>query len=830
MGSERDEDEYAFTVNSVTSPGKIDVTVGRVVVEMLIDSGASTNVIDKNLWSKLKQDKIKCVSRKSDKKLYAYGSKQPLNDLGTFSALVRVEGKEIEAEFVVINGEGAALLGRETAIQLGVLKLGSLICTVTSSETIMSDYKEIFEGVGKLKDYQVKLHVNPDVPPVAQPVRRTPFSLRDKVKEKIEELVAMDIIEPVEGPTPWVSPVVVVPKQNDEIRLCVDMRRANKAIIRERYPIPTVDEVLQSRNQSTVFSKLDLKWGYHQLELHPDSRSITTFTAHCGLYQYKRLMFGITSAPEVYQHVIQQSLQGCEGVANISDDIIIHGKNTEEHDRRLQRVLKRLKEKNLTLNAEKCKFHMTQMVFMGLMLSDNGIGPAEDKVRAIVDVREPQSASEVRSFLGLANYNARFIPDFTTVAEPLRSLTKKGVHFEFGEEQKNAFNELKRRLSSAETLGYFDKDAKTLIIADARPVGLGAILIQEQQGRKRVISYASKSLSAVERRYSQTDKEALAVVWACARFHVYLYGIEFELYTDHKPLETIYSSRSKLCARIERWILRLQPYKFQVKYLPGEQNIADPLSRLLHANEQTESSSAHKVSDEFVRFVAVTATPQAMTTREIEEASSEDREFVELRQHIKEGNWKGDRHKQYIPVCGELCVIGKLILRGTRIIIPSKLRPRVLSLAHEGHPGIVSMKQRLRSKVWWPGIDREAEKFCKTCHGCQLVSSPANPEPIKSTPLPSGLWQHLAVDLLGPLPSGESVLVIVDYFSRYYEVEVMRSTTSEKVIECLEKIFTTHGLPLSLRSDNGPQFRSEVFELYLDDNGIEHRKTTPLWP
>ena len=205
VGSERDDNEYAFTVNSVTSPEKIDVTVGGVVVEMLIDSGASTNVIDKNLWSKLKQDKIKCVSRKSDKKLYAYGSKQPLNVLGTFSALVRVEGKEIEAEFVVINGEGAALLGRETAIQLGVLKLGTRICTVTSSETIMSDYKEIFEGVGKLKDYQVKLHVNPDVPPVAQPVRRTPFSLRDKVKEKIEELVAMDIIEPVEGPTPWMG-------------------------------------------------------------------------------------------------------------------------------------------------------------------------------------------------------------------------------------------------------------------------------------------------------------------------------------------------------------------------------------------------------------------------------------------------------------------------------------------------------------------------------------------------------------------------------------------------------------------------------------------------
>ena len=306
-------------------------------------------------------------------------------------------------------------------------------------------------------------------------------------------------------------------------------------------------------------------------------------------------MFGISSAPEVYQHVIQQTLQDCEGVANISDDIIVHGRNTE-HDTRLQQVLERLKEKNLTLNAEKCKFNMTQMVFMGLVLTNKGIGPTEDKVQAIVDARKPQNASEVRSFSGLANYNARFIPDFATIAEPLRRLTKKGVRFEFGDEQMKAFIERKRRLSSAKILGYFDKDAKTLIITDACPVGLGAVLIQEQQGVKRIISYASKSLSDGEKHYSQTEKEALAIVWSCERFHVYLY--EFELYTDHKPLETIYSSRSKPCARMERWVLRLQPYKFKVKYLPGQENIADPLSRLSQTEGPAKPSSAHKVSDD----------------------------------------------------------------------------------------------------------------------------------------------------------------------------------------------------------------------------------------
>jgi hypothetical protein len=181
--------------------------------------------------------------------------------------------------------------------------------------SLVEKYNDVFHGVGKLKDHQVRLHVDPSVTPVAQTVRRIPFSLRDKVESKVKELQELDIIEPVEGPTPWVSPVVVVPKPSGDIRLCVDMRRANEAIIRERHPIPTVDEVLQTVNQSTVFSKIDLKWGYHQLELDEESRKITTFATHCGLFRYKRLMFGINSAPEVYQHVIQQVLHGCKGAS-----------------------------------------------------------------------------------------------------------------------------------------------------------------------------------------------------------------------------------------------------------------------------------------------------------------------------------------------------------------------------------------------------------------------------------------------------------------------------------------------------------------------------------
>ena len=335
------------------------------------------------------------------------------------------------------------------------------------------------------------------------------------MEEKIQELINLDVIEPATGPTPWVNPVVVVPKSEGDIRLCIDMRRANEAILREIHPIPTVDEILQSLNGSKVFSKLDLRWDYHQLELTPDSRKITTFVTHCGLFRYKRLLFGVNSTSEQYQHEIQTALAGIDGQENISDDIIVHAKDQPEHDANLELVIKRLGERGLTLNAAKCQFSMDKLTFVGMLLSANGITCAADKVEAVTNAREPQSASETRSFLGLVNYCGRFIPDLATLSEPLRRLTKAGTPFVFGKEQKEAFVELKKRLSNSETLGYFDKDAPTQVIADASPVGLGAVLTQTSKDGPRIISYASRSLTGTETRYSQTEKEALGLIWAC---------------------------------------------------------------------------------------------------------------------------------------------------------------------------------------------------------------------------------------------------------------------------------------------------------------------------
>lgn len=838
-----DESDFVFSVSECANLSSrrhepdmcphMDVSIGGLAVRVLIDSGSVCNLLGEKELEQMLAQGWRVTRRPCERELYAYGGRK-LDVVCSFVTNVCAGKVKVPAEFIVVKQAGKCLLGFETAQQLGVLSIhrqpvNAIDARLDTSLTrqVEEEYPELFKGVGKLRDYQLELHVNESIPAVAQKPRRVPFALREQVTKKVEELIEHDIVERVQGPTTWASPIVVEPKPSGDIRLCVDMRRANEAIIRERIPMPTVDEVLEEMNGSKVYSKLDLNWGFHQIELEPGSRDITTFATHDGLFRYKRLSFGINSAPEKFQQIVRQVLAGCEGALNIADDIIVHGKDQAEHDMRLFKVLRRLQEKGLTLGLRKCRFRLDKVEFMGLLLSRYGIGPTDAKVKAVVEATRPETTSEVRSFLGLVGFSARFISDFATIAEPLRALTRHGAHFTWGAAEERAFIRLKDKLTKAPTLAYFDKSAHTQVIADASPVGLGAVLVQDQDGVKRAVAYTSRALSAVERRYSQTEKEALALVWACERFHLYLYGLpKFDLVTDHKALEFIYSARSKPSARVERWVLRLQSYNFQVCYVPSAKNIADALSRLLTSDN---ASTCIGNDEQYVRAVAQAAVPHAMRIQDIESASGSDKELQAVRHCLKSGDYQ-DMPKSFMPVREELTFVGHVILRGTRIVIPQQLRDHVINLAHEGHQGVVKTKSRLRSKVWWPGMDRDAESKCRSCHGCQLVGQPEHPEPLKSTKLPDGPWQELAVDLLGPLPSGDSLLVLVDYYSRYMEVDVLRSTTSQVVICRLDAQFARHGIPIGLRTDNGPQFVSEEFVQYLSQMGIKHRRTTPLWP
>lgn len=610
------------------------------------------------------------------------------------------------------------------------------------------------------------------------------------------------------------------------------MRQANRAIIREKHPLPTMEQLIPKFRDAKVFSKLDLKNSFHQLELSEDSRHITTFISSQGLFQYKRLMFGISCAPEVFQKNLERVLLPCEGVVNFIDDIVVFGCSEAEHEMRLKQVLQVLKDNNILLNDSKCCYGVKQIEFLGHQLSAEGIKPLDKYVKTIESFREPTVIEEVQSFLGLVNYVGKWIPNLATWTEPLRELLKlklgKGADITsyWQNRQKEAFNCLKRAMTQIRSLGYYDPKDRTQVFADASPVGLGAVLVQHGASGPRIIAYGNKSLTDREKRYCQTEKEALALVWAVEHFDMYLFGKEsFELVSDHKPLEVIFGLKSKPCARIQRWVLRLQSYNFTIVYSPGKKNIADSLSRL-----SSSTKCPQPFDDEnFINLVIEQSRPVAVTLRELKEACETDRELSLVRNGVYQNNWDQSVNN-YKIFQHELCFQDELLLRGSKIVIPSVLRQKVLEAAHEGHPGIVAMKMRLRTKVWWPKIDSDAEHYVRSCKGCTLVSAPNPPNPMRRRQLPVQPWIDVAVDFLGPLPSGHYLFVIIDYFSRYKEVKITKTTDSAYTINTLKEIFSRLGIPVSITADNGPQFASAAFSNFCSEFGIRLYHSIPYWP
>ena len=839
--SERFDDHHLFAIGSSKSTTRL--RIADVDIDMHIDTGASVNVIDSCTYDRMKEQtssSFRLAPTRS--RLFPYGAAAPLPVLGEFIATISCSNTQwTTARFVVVRGNSGCLLSRDTATILRLVHITGDDKITHHADTVRIDdrppprdssdlklaYPEVFAGFGKLPDYKVHVHIDPNVTPVAQPARRIPFHLRAKVEEKLKELMDMDIIEKVSGPTTWASPLVVVPKPNGDIRVCVDMRRANQAVIRERHPIPTLDETLESLNGAALFSKLDLKWGYHQIELDEDSRDITTFVTHQGVMRYKRLIFGLSSASETYQYAIQTALQGLEGVRNISDDIVVFGKDVEEHDTRLHAVLERLREKHLTLNSEKCIFRAPRIMFFGFVISKDGIAADNARVAAIKGARRPTNQMEVRSFLGLVNYCARLIPNLATTAEPLRKLTRGHQPWTWGPEQQRAFDELRHALTSDDVMAHFVTGAPTELRVDASPVGLGAVLTQTVHGITRPVAYASRTLSDVERRYSQTEREALAVVWGCERFHLYLCGAEFVLHTDHKPLQFIYGPHGKPHARIERWVLRLQQYNFQIKHMAGKSNPADVLSRLPIDQPNRDRSTA----EDYIDAILANAIPRALTQEQIASASQADHEIQRVIKALNTGEWPDDQELHaYRRISDELSTTKGILLRGNRIVIPRALRRQTLDIAHESHQGIVRLKQLLRTKVWWPKMDTEAEALVRMCGACQVEMPPPPSVPLQPSTMPRAPWSRLHVDLCGPLPTGETLLVVIDAATRWPEVEILRSTTANVIISRLDRIFAQHGYPDEIVTDNGPQFISQEFADYLNAIAVNHRRVTPYHP
>ena len=404
---------------------------------------------------------------------------------------------------------------------------------------MLEQYREVFqEGLGTMKGYQAKIEVEPGAKPHYAKARSVPYALRQKVEEELDRLVAEGILEPIEY-SDWAAPIVAVVKSDKKsVRICGDFRMTANAVSRlNRYPIPKVEDLFATLKKGKTFTKLDLSQAYQQLVLDEESRKYIVISTHKGLYRYTRLPYGVFSAPGIFQKVMEQLLQGIPGVTVYIDDILITGETVEDHLNSLEEVLRRLAKAELRAKREKCKFLVPSVSYLGHLIDSEGLHPLPSKVKAIQDAPTPRNVQELKAYLGLLTYYGKFLPNLSTVLAPLYELLRKNQHWKWCASQSRAFQKSKELLTSATLLVHFDPTLPLVLACDASQYGIGAVLAHKlPDGSERPIGYASRSLNAAEKNYSQLEKEGLACVFGVKRFFSYLFGHTFQLITDHKPL------------------------------------------------------------------------------------------------------------------------------------------------------------------------------------------------------------------------------------------------------------------------------------------------------
>ena len=525
-------------------------------------------------------------------------------------------------------------------------------------------------------------------------------------------------------------------------------------------------------------------------------------------------------------------LSGLQGVLCHIDDILIYGKDSAEHESRLQATLERIQAAGITLNESKCCFYQSCVSFLGHTIDKHGISPDPNKTAAILEMTPPSSVTELRRFMGMVNQMSKFSLNIAHISKPLRELLSSKTSWIWTNTQEEAFTKLKKEISSPRVLALYDVEAKTKVSADASAYGIGAVLMQQQQGAWRPVAFASRALNEAETRYAQIEKEALALTWSLEKFSEYVLGKSVILETDHKPLVPILGRKSldMLPPRVLRFRLRLMRFQYSILHVPGKTlYTADTLSRA--PIKEIPDFSSSKSSQQFIQ--AVTAALPASHDRldNYRTAQSEDSVCSRLIEYCTSG-WPNRNKlprelKDFWRFRGELTLSGTLLLYQSRIVIPANMRQVTLEKIHQGHQGILRCRMRVSISVWWPGVSKEMDNFVKSCPVCQKTANP-NKEPLISTPLPSHPWERVASDLFELKDS--TYLLTVDYYSRFAEVQKLNSTTSSSVITHLKSIFARFGIPAEMVSDNGPQFSSQEMKEFSESYGFRHIKTSPHYP
>lgn len=820
-------------VNRTSPAFCVDVRINNMPLSMEVDSGAACSIISERTMDKLGLPRQEI--HPSSLQLRSY-TKEHLAILGFLEVTVSHKAKCARLRLFVVRGSGTSLLGRDWFPALGISLCG--INYVPGSEapltrsTAISEFPEVFaEGLGKSKGPPVRIEVNAGATPVFRKARQIPVALQSRADDAIDALVQEGVYQPVRS-SRWATPVLGVVKKNGKIRMCGDYKSTvNQAIKSETYPLPTADQLFSNLAGSTVFSQLDLNQAYQQLAVDDETADLLTVNTHRGLFRVTRLPFGVSTAVAIFQRYMEELLVGLPGVHVYLDDIIVGGRDAKEHNERLRSVLKRIKDDNIRLNQDKCTFGTSEVTFLGYRIDATGIHPTEEKVEALKNAPQPENKQQLQSFLGLLNFYNRFLRGAAHILEPLHRLLEKNQPWRWRQEETNAFKRAKELVQASNVLVHYDLHKPLTLACDASPYGIGFVLSHEDSsGQEAPIAFGSRTLTTPERNYSQTDREALAVISGIKKFHHFLYGRHFKVYTDHKPLlGLLHHSRpmpNVLSPRMLRWNLLLAQYDYELIYRPGRQmGNADLFSRLPLPSTDAESPVMGDV-------LLLEDPPEAFAdAAKIAQLTKKDPVLSRVLKWIRTG-WPekvDDQFRPYFVRRDELSSYRDCILWGCRVVIPPALRAEVLQLLHSSHPGIVRMKGLARGYVWWPKLDSAIECLVRSCQVCQESRNAPPRAEIHPWEQATRPWSRLHVDFAGPF-QGKLFLIVVDSYSKWLEVIIVSNTSAANVIRELRKLFATHGLPDVVVSDNGSAFTSAEFRQFLARNRIRQALVAPYHP
>lgn len=833
--SESDESDEVMTNHhnlididfSQYPPIMVDVQVNKITLKMEVDSGSAMSCISEECYNRLF---TKYTLLKSQIRLHYYTG-EIVEPIGKIYPVVCYGKVCKKLELYVIKGGKSNLLGRYWMYELGIQAGPRIACNrldvrqhTFNLNVFSSRFCKVFEdGLGRFTGGTVGFNLRPDARPVFMRARPLAYALREPVEKALDQLVKDGVITPVNS-SDWATPIVPIMKKDGTIRVCGDFKiTLNKCLEVDRFPLPKVEDLLAKLYGGEKFTKLDLSQAYAQLELD-ESKKYTVINTHKGLFRYNRLIYGLASSPGIFQRKLEQLFADMSKVGVFLDDVIITGRDDKEHLTTLYEVFERLQKYGLKIKKEKCIFFAESVTYLGFTISKDGVHTCPDKIEAIKNAPIPQNVSELRSFLGLVMYYAKFVPNISTILAPLYILLRKDIKFKWDDACERAFIKVKKILISSEILAHYSPELPLVLTTDASSVGIGAVISHlmpetEVGGQERPIAYASRILNKAERGYSQIEKEALAIIYGVRKFHQYLFGRKFILRTDHKPLVSIFGDKYGIpvmaASRMQRWAVLLSGYDYQIEYVRSDKNAADALSRLPTGRgrvERREKTYVHFIQ----KFLPI-------TRKTVKENLAKDEVLKKVVFYLQSG-WPAhcseDSLKPYFARRNEMYLDRDCVVWGYRMVIPSSLRGHVLNELHVGHMGIVKMKCMARSYVWWPGIDADIERTGQECVTCAAEATAPPRAPPQPWPFPAEPWTRLHIDFLGPF-HGRSFLVLIDATSKWIEAFHMTKTTAIEVIRVLRETFARFGLPKEVVSDNGPPFSSREYEEFMRNNGVK---------